>query len=661
MKKSQSPEASSKTQETILRRELDGNLSIRASEEEESRSFNLSFSSEEPYDRWYDGPEILDHSDGCTDLSRLNEIGVVLFNHNRDQVIGRIDKAWIENGRGYADITFDDDELSRKICKKVREGTLKGVSVGYKVTNWEYVTENKKSTDARFTGPCYIAKRWLPFEVSIVSIPADATVGVGREMGPKANFMEETMDGIERTEGIVDTQAPDNTGVQIDADGIRNEERARIAEITAMARDFDLDPSEAIQNGTTVDSYRSVIIENMRHAKKPVTAHVEIVDAAEDKFRAAAVDAMLIRGGVEIEKPAEGARNLVGMSLRDMAIEGMVMDGASEKDLRRKSADEIYAMAVRGFYNPEASFPAILDQTIEKAYKEGYNHVPTTFERITTKGSLTDFKTHDNNYVAGPVGEFFEVPENGELKHDVFHDEKLPTRKLKTYGRQFTLSRKAFIDDDIGLVTSLPARYAAAAKKTINKQVYGILMQNPVIYDGAALFGTAHKNLIKTGSAITQTSVQAMIMALSTQLDQFGDAITIRPAQIVVPVGLAFDIYTLFNSPTINTSANTQAVNPLYRYASRIEIVEEPLINSIAGGMGKVMPWFMFGDQSDVNGIEVDYLNGQEIPTIRRTDSVPGQLGFIWDIWLDWGISVMDYRGIVKNPGVAVNLKEALA
>lgn len=64
------------------------------------------------------------------------------------------------------------------------------------------------------------------------------------------------------------------------------------------------------------------------------------------------------------------------------------------------------------------------------------------------------------------------MPENGELKHDVFTDDKLPQRKLKTYGRQFTLSRKAFIDDDISLVTSLPARYAAAARKTINKQVW---------------------------------------------------------------------------------------------------------------------------------------------------------------------------------------------
>ena len=68
---------------------------IRAVEGKE-RTFRLSFSSEEPYERWF-GPEILDHSDGAVDLTRLNEIGVLLYNHNRDAVIGKIERAWIEN------------------------------------------------------------------------------------------------------------------------------------------------------------------------------------------------------------------------------------------------------------------------------------------------------------------------------------------------------------------------------------------------------------------------------------------------------------------------------------------------------------------------------------------------------------------------------------
>lgn len=176
-----------RAQEHKKQTEIQGNLnrtfhglSIRAVEGEE-RTFELSFSSEEPYTRWW-GVEILDHTPGCVDLERINSIGCLLFNHNRDIVLGKILKAWNDGPRCYAKVTFDDDTEADVIYKKVQSGTLKGVSVGYVVETWEEVPPNKKSVDGRFTGPCDIAKRWVPFEISIVSIPADPTVGVGRHM-----------------------------------------------------------------------------------------------------------------------------------------------------------------------------------------------------------------------------------------------------------------------------------------------------------------------------------------------------------------------------------------------------------------------------------------------------------------------------------------------
>lgn len=188
MTRAQAPETEKVSQSQSNRnrgmRELRG--SIRALEGDgNERTFELSFSSEEPYTRWF-GQEILDHSDGCVDLTRLNEIGCVLFNHERDEVVGKITKAWIENGRGMATIEFDADDKSEVIYQKVKSGTLKGVSVGYLVDNWEEVMPNKTSEDGRFTGPCSIAKKWAPYEISIVSVPADPTVGVGREMEEKS-------------------------------------------------------------------------------------------------------------------------------------------------------------------------------------------------------------------------------------------------------------------------------------------------------------------------------------------------------------------------------------------------------------------------------------------------------------------------------------------
>ncbi|MDE7246255.1 MAG: HK97 family phage prohead protease, partial [Lachnospiraceae bacterium] len=168
--------------------------SIRAKEGEgNERRFILSFSSEEPYERWW-GTEILDHSDGCVDLTRVNEIGCVLFNHNRDAVIGKVIRAWIKDGRGLAEIEIDSDEESEKIYQKIKSGTLKGVSVGYAVYVWEDVAANKKSSDGRFDGAASIAKRWEVYEISIVSVPADPTVGVGREKGNN----EQTIQQFER-------------------------------------------------------------------------------------------------------------------------------------------------------------------------------------------------------------------------------------------------------------------------------------------------------------------------------------------------------------------------------------------------------------------------------------------------------------------------------
>ena len=75
------------------------------------------------------------------------------------------------------------------------------------------------------------------------------------------------------------------------------------------------------------------------------------------------------------------------------------------------------------------------------------------------------------------------------------------------------------------------------------------------------------------------------------------------------------------------------------------------MLNAMAGA--NACPWFMTADETSARGIQVDYLNGQETPTVRRMEA-PGTLGFVWDIWLDWGIAVRDFRGIYKNPGVTL-------
>lgn len=426
-------------------------------------------------------------------------------------------------------------------------------------------------------------------------------------------------------------------------------ERERIAEITDLARSFDLDPSEAIKNGSTVDQYRAHVLEEVKKNRKPVSTGVQVGADEEDKFRAAASDGLMMRSGLNVAAPAAGAQQMRATSLRDLAIQCLSREGKSTNELLRMDSTQMYDELCRQFYNPSAAFPAIMDSTIRKSIVELYNKVPTTFQQITTKGSLPDFKeTADHEYVIGGVGDFLLVPEGGEIKPDKPRTELLPSRKLETYAKQFSMTRQAFVNDDIGFLTRTPGLYAQAAKKTIDKQVYGILFNNPTIFDGTALFHSDHHNLIGSGAAPSQSTIQAAILKLQGQTDQFGDPIYMTPAKLIVPVGYEFDLAVIFRSTQVTGSANND-INPLYNYP--LQIVQSPLLNAMAGA--NACPWFLLADESSARGIQVDYLNGQETPTVRRMETV-GQLGFTWDIWLDWGIAVRDFRGLVKNPGTTL-------
>lgn len=443
-----------------------------------------------------------------------------------------------------------------------------------------------------------------------------------------------------------------------DSDTGALEERRRIREITGLCQRFGMEPEQYIERGDTIDQVRTAALEYLERTGSPVSARVTADEG--DKKRSAIVDGILMRNNIRVENPAPGATDFRGASLRMIAAGCLSDEGGDEaRNYYMMDPSDLFSETMRrAYYNPSAAFPAIMDQVINKAYVEGHKTAPITFDQFTTKGTLTDFKKADNYYVQGGFGEFLEVPEGGELKHTLPTDEKLPQRQLKTYGRQFTMSRQAFINDDMSVVTTLPARAAKAARTTINTQVYRIMTGNQKIYDGKTLFCSDHKNLLGQGTGVTQAAVQSMILALGghrKKMDGAEQAILIRPATMVVPLGYKFEMYTLFNSATVSASGD---VNPLYQYKDAIRIVEDATLNAqVANG---AIPWFMVGDRNDTDFIQVDYLNGQEIPNIRRMET-PGQLGYVWDVYGDWGITVLDYRGAVKNPGVEVAAPIGLA
>lgn len=618
------------------------------------RRFSLSFSSEEAYERWF-GREILSHTEGAVDLGRLKEMGPVLFNHDRDAVVGKVLDARVENGRGVAEIEFDSDEASETIREKVLGGSLRGVSVGYKVTNWETVEAGFRSLDGRFEGPCEIAVRWEPLEISIVSVPADATVGIGRDIGDIQENTQED-EGMEENKKTMPA-AEKQTHVVSDAGAEKaasEKERKRSLEITTICREYDLDAAGYIESGVSVDDVRKEALEVLKkRAQQNETDPVNIALQADekDKFSRAMSDALILRAGVQRqEKPADGASDLRAMSLRDISREALVrLDGLDAMQVMRMDNDTL----MRQFFTPTSMIPSIFDATIEKSYRAGYSTLPATFETWTREGTLSDFKQTHYQYRANAAGEFLRVPEGGELKHDIPQDEMTPTRGLNTYGRQFTMSREAFYNDDIGYLTTVPARYAASAKRTLNAQVYSILAQNPAIYDGVNLFDVAHKNAAATAGALNINNLSQAIRAMRTQKNSDGQMIGATPRFLVVPVAQEMMARTLLAATTVRTTSfstgETEIDNPLKQYG--LQVVAEPELDARLAS-GEEYAWFLLADANTVDTVQVDYLNGNKYPTFRRMEK-PGQLGFVWDIFLDWGVSVLDYKGMYKNAGSA--------
>lgn len=150
----------------------------------DKKRIELTFSSENPVDRWF-GKEILMHNADNLDLSRLNS---ALFNHNPDQIIGRVEDIRIERKKTKGTIVFDDDELSQQVWSKVQSGSLKGTSIGYAIQAFKEL--QKDETWRGYEGPAYVATKWAIHEVTLTPIPADSTVGIGRAMS-------RSLDGIE--------------------------------------------------------------------------------------------------------------------------------------------------------------------------------------------------------------------------------------------------------------------------------------------------------------------------------------------------------------------------------------------------------------------------------------------------------------------------------
>jgi HK97 family phage major capsid protein len=225
---------------------------------EEDRTLEIAFSSEEPYERWW-GTEILDHTPDAVNLKRLRNKAPFLSEHNRLDQIGVLENAWIDRDKkGRAVVRFSKKLRAQEEMQDVKDGIRTKISVAYMIH--EEVLEKSEGDHQTWR-----ITKWEPLEVSLVSIPADDTVGVGR------SATEPPKEKQQSTKEII--TMPDENNVkkeELNQDEIRKSgtqaERARVQKIMAMAAHLGLDElaKKAVKDGTSASDFAELAFAEIR-------------------------------------------------------------------------------------------------------------------------------------------------------------------------------------------------------------------------------------------------------------------------------------------------------------------------------------------------------------------------------------------------------------
>lgn len=280
--------------------------------DDENRTVELSFSSEEPYDRFF-GTEILDHDKKSVDLKRLNKGGPLLVDHDRTIQVGVIEKAFIGSDRkGRALVRFGKSDRAEQEFNDVKDGIRQNVSVGYVIVK---MRQEESDPDK----PIYRATRWEPLEISTVSVPADISVGVGRS--DKGQEYETTIITNSNEVKIMPDEKKKEKQPEVKtevrevkvADPVKIEqaekaERNRVKELLAYGEKLNCrdEALKAIEDGKTVDQFRAEFMDKLP-APEPVETHPEIGMSKKEVKQYSflkAINALANRGNATVQQAA---------------------------------------------------------------------------------------------------------------------------------------------------------------------------------------------------------------------------------------------------------------------------------------------------------------------------------------------------------------------
>ena len=536
------------------------------------------------------------------DSSRL--VGAPLLDSHRSgsarDVIGVVTAVRIEDGKLVGTIRLSQADDVAATVQKIREGALRGVSLGYRVSRW--VETNENGTRVR------TAAAWTPIEVSAVAVPAD----------PASLFRSQNMTTENEQQTGIETPMP-----PVSTDAPRIHALAEVAGLTPEWAD------NIVRSGLGLEDARlSAQAELMRRSQAAPSIRTQVGASNDDPavIVRRQTDALVYRavGG----KLPDDARQYVGSSFKDIATSALKRAGISTRGL---GTDETFQRAAMG----TSDFPLVVSNTAGKIALDRYRAAASELMPLVRQRTLPDFKTATAIRM-GEIGEMPPLTEHGEFRAKSFAEngEKM---SVSTYGGTLDVSRVLMTNDDANLLGDLASALADGAAATVSGKLAAQLTAPGKMSDGKVPFHADRGNLAATGSDIGVDGLDAARKAMRVVKGIDGKTIVgAAPKYIVCGPDAETDAEKVLAAIYAATPADANV------FSGRLQLLVEPRL----AGTG----WFTFADPARLPCLWLAYLAGAQGPQIQRTEAWD-TLGMRFRVFLDFGVGWSDWRGAYKNPG----------
>lgn len=609
--------------------------------------------------------EELEVSEKAVRLERLNNGAPLLNAHSAydlDDVIGVVERAWIEGNEGKAIVRFSQREEADAIFRDVKDGILRNISVGYAVHRYEVAEEEDDKL------PTYIARDWEPMELSLVPIGFDDGAKIrsaktpaeypGQRFNTQFDIREaeqapeqpaavatETQEENEMTDET--RAAEDQSQAAIEA------ERKRCLTIRSMAKKVgiaDEFADDLIARGVSSSDASSAMIDKLAERQasdQPNTRNAQptVVTSGVDASvvaakRGAMQNALLARCNPSV-KLEENAREFRGMRLIDMARESVEMAGGNARGMtpqeiaRAALGCDRSAVRAAGMHTT-SDFPILLGSTVNRTLRDAYALAPQTWRPLGRQTTVSDFR-EVSRVALGDIAALDKVNEHGEYKYGTLSEEGAPLKVAK-FGKIIAITWEAIVNDDLSAMTRIPQALGAAAAQTESDVVWNLLLGNPNFVDGTPVFHADHGNLAASGGAINTTTLAAARAAMRKQKSKAGHYLNLGPEYLVVGPDKELEAYQFTSSnyvPAKNADINDS------RNASLQVIVDARITGN---------QWYLYAAPGLVDTFEYAYLEGEQGVFTETREGFEVD-GMEIKARLVFGAAWIDYRGVYKNAG----------